>query len=135
MAYMNQERKAALSPAIKAICKEYGVKATISVNNHSTLVLNISAGDIDFFGEVQGNWRNGTYIQVNQYYFQDQFTGRSKEFLGKVIPAMMVGIASGSWTPKSRCLLLAPNAVAASNTSLSTKRIPKLVKRIAGGIA
>ena len=90
-AHMNQERKAALSPAIKAICKEYGVKASLSVHNYSTLVLNISAGDIDFFGDANDNSRYDGYIQVNHYWYQDHFTGRSKEFLSKVIPAMMVG--------------------------------------------
>ena len=90
MAYMNQERKAALSPAIKAICKKYGVKATLSVHHYSTLVLNISAGDIDFFGDSISQ-KNSTYMTVNEHWYQDHFTGRSKEFLSKVIPAMMVG--------------------------------------------
>ena len=89
-AHMDQKRKAALSPAIKAICKEYGVKATISVCNYSTLVLNISAGDIDFFGDSISQ-TNSTYMTVNEHWYQDHFTGRSKEFLSKVIPAMMVG--------------------------------------------
>jgi len=36
MAWMNQERKAALAPAIKAALKKYGLKGSLSVNNHST---------------------------------------------------------------------------------------------------
>ena len=48
MAYVSQELKAKLAPTIKAICKKYGVKASIAVRNHSTLVLNIKQGRIDF---------------------------------------------------------------------------------------
>ena len=48
MAYMSQERKQSLAPAIKAVLKKYGVKGTLAVNNHSTLVLNIKSGSIDF---------------------------------------------------------------------------------------
>ena len=48
MAYMSQERKQNLAPAIKAVLKKYGVKATIAVRNHSTLVVNIKSGSIDF---------------------------------------------------------------------------------------
>jgi hypothetical protein len=49
MAYVSQELKAQLAPGIKAICKKYGVKASIAVRNHTTLVLNIKQGPIDFF--------------------------------------------------------------------------------------
>ena len=48
MAYMSQERKAQLAPAIKAVLKKYNIKASIAVNNHSTLVVNIKQGEIDF---------------------------------------------------------------------------------------
>ena len=48
MAYVSQEMKAKLAPTIKAICKKYGIKATLAVRNHSTLVLNIRQGEIDF---------------------------------------------------------------------------------------
>ena len=48
MAYMSQERKAGLAPQIKAICKKYNVKASLSVCNHSTLCLTIQKSPIDF---------------------------------------------------------------------------------------
>lgn len=47
MAYMNQERKAQLAPAIKAHCAKYGMKASIAVRTHSTLVVNIKSGPLD----------------------------------------------------------------------------------------
>ena len=39
MAYVSQEMKKSLAPAIKAVLKEFGMKGSISVNNHSTLWL------------------------------------------------------------------------------------------------
>ena len=79
MAYMSQGHKARLAPTIKAICKKYGVKAALSVRNHSSLVLTVKQGNIDF---------GGTYIQVNPYWYQEHYTGRARDFLGEVIPAM-----------------------------------------------
>ena len=84
MAYMSQERKQQLAPAIKEICKKHGVKATLSVNNHSTLVLNIKSGKIDFGGDK---------VQVNTYWYRDHYADRpaALAFLSEVIPAMMIG--------------------------------------------
>jgi hypothetical protein len=48
MAYVSQDMKAKLAPTIKSICKKYGIKASIAVRNHSTLVLNVRQGSIDF---------------------------------------------------------------------------------------
>jgi hypothetical protein len=101
MAYMSQEKKKSKQPAIKAILKKYNVKGTLAVDNHSTLVLNIQSGVIDFIQNYneQGmsdycNRRfelaNG-YIQVNEYHYNDHFTGIAKQFLREVIDAMMEG--------------------------------------------
>jgi hypothetical protein len=43
MAFMNQERKAKLAPAVKAVLKRYGVKGTLSTERHS-ISLNIKSG-------------------------------------------------------------------------------------------
>ena len=82
MAYVSQELKAKLAPTIKAICKKYNIKASLAVRNHSTLVLNVKQGDIDFGGDS---------IQVNPYWYHEHFTGRAKDFLSEVIPAMNAG--------------------------------------------
>ena len=52
MAYFNQERKSERAPVIKAILKKYGVKGSLSVRNHSTFVLNLKSGKIDFIFDV-----------------------------------------------------------------------------------
>lgn len=104
MAYMSTERKQALAPKIKAICKKYGVKATLAVRNHSTLVLNIKSGTIDFIGnsnEVCGRDHymvargykpnTGGYENVNVYHFKSHYDGVALKFLTEVYNAMMVG--------------------------------------------
>ena len=88
MAYMSQERKKALEPAIKAILKKYGLKGSLSVRHHMTLVLTVRSGDLDFFADC-GSDRE--YIDVNTYWYHEHFTGQSLKFLKEVIPAMMVG--------------------------------------------
>ena len=79
MAYMSQEHKAKLAPTIKAICKKYNIKASLSVHNHSTLTLTVKQGDIDFGGDR---------IQVNPYWYQDHYEGRALDFLKEIVPAM-----------------------------------------------
>lgn len=104
MAYVSQELKSKLAPKIKAICKKYKVKASLAVNNHSTLVLNVQSGSIDFiknFNETIDS-RGAQYhansfspaeksIQVNPYWYQDHFSGKAKAFLSEVLPAMNEG--------------------------------------------
>jgi hypothetical protein len=102
MAYMSQEKKAKLAPTIKSICKRYGIKASLAVRNHSTLVLNIKQGSIDFIGNFNkmANNRTGLLgkvhlatnsIDVNPYWYHEHFDGRALKFLKEVIPAMHVG--------------------------------------------
>ena len=92
MAYMNQEKKAKIAPAVKAILKKYNVKASLAVRNHMTLVLNVKQGPVDFindFGNSEDAAKFG--IQVNPYHYKSHFTGKSVKFLEEVITAMNVG--------------------------------------------
>jgi len=102
MAYVSQEMKAKIAPAVKAICKKFGVKASLAVGNHSTLVLNVKSGSIDFIGNFNktvsnqpGGFRNGTpaegSLQVNPYWFQEHFDGKAKKFLKEVLAEMNTG--------------------------------------------
>jgi hypothetical protein len=101
MAYMSQEHKAKLAPTIRAICKRYGVKATLAVRNHSTLMLTIKQGSIDFIGnsnqvcsndhfQVARGFKPNTsgYESVNPYHYDKHFSGPALDFLNEVIPAM-----------------------------------------------
>ena len=102
MAYVSQELKAKLAPKIKAICKKYGVKATIGVKNHSTLVLNIASSKIDFIGDYnkirEAHWNSPwdftpveKAFNVNEFHYKNMHTGKALKFLEEVIPAMNEG--------------------------------------------
>ena len=102
MAYVSQELKARLAPTIRAICKKYNIKASLAVRNHSTLVLNVKQGDIDFIGNYKETQvgrvsqfvreqQDIKCIDVNPYWYHEHFSGRAKEFLGEVIAAMNDG--------------------------------------------
>ena len=100
MVWMNQQKKAELAPAIKSVLKKYGMKGTISVNNNSTLVVNLNSGKLD----ILGNWfesnkdkpdynrweplKKPDYLQVNNYYINEHFTGEVKDFLNELHAAM-----------------------------------------------
>ena len=97
MAYMSQENKATKSPQIKALLKQYHLKGTISVRHHSTLVLNISEGSIDFIGNYNAVAMNNTNrdslgdIQINPYWYKEHFSGPAYEFLTKAFDIMDQG--------------------------------------------
>lgn len=85
MAYCSQSLKAELAPAIKAILKKYGIKGSLAVRHHSTLVLNIKSGKINF--EKFSTSDNFNY-QVNVYHTDRHYTGTAKKFFAEVIAAM-----------------------------------------------
>jgi len=69
MAYISQEDKKTLAPAIKAVFKKYGLKGSISIKNHITLCANVSAGRLDLIGAAAavGSLRSTGYYQANPY--------------------------------------------------------------------
>lgn len=88
MAYISQEQKKAMQPKIKEIGKKYGIKATLGIRHHSTIVLRIASGKIDFIKNYNETSRNDrivdTYIDVNTYYYKDSFSGDALEYLKEV---------------------------------------------------
>ena len=105
MAYVSQEMKAKLAPAIKAICKKYGVKASLSVRNHSTLALTVQQGSIDFIenyiatdaAKHYGNKmsedqiayiRKDNALDVNTYWCHEHFSGQARAFLLEMVDAL-----------------------------------------------
>ena len=81
MAYVSQADKAELAPAIKAVLKKYNVKASISVRNHSTLVVTVKSGNMDF------ETRDG-YADVNVYWIDSHYAGIQRKFLNELLDAM-----------------------------------------------
>ena len=108
MAYVSQERKQSLAPAIKAVLKKYGVKGSLSIRTHSSLVLTIKSGKIDFIenfintdadkpyakhmsvDEIE-HLRKNKCVDVNPYWYHEHFSGKAKEFLKEVLTAMNKG--------------------------------------------
>ncbi len=101
MAYMSQERKAELAPAIKAVLKKYRVKGTIAVRNHSTLVINIKSGALNFIDNFNATTQaqprydgarmaEGS-LDVNPYWYQEHFTGNCKKFFTEMFAACNKG--------------------------------------------
>lgn len=78
MAWMNQEKKKALMPGIKKVLKKFGIKGTVKIRHHSTLVVTLREGAIDF----------GDKPQVNVYWIDDQWKGEAKQFLLELYKAM-----------------------------------------------
>ena len=114
MAYMNQERKQKIAQTLKPILAKYKVKGSLSVQNHSTIVLTLKSGAIDFIGnsnKVCGNdhyqvargFKPNTtgYDQVNPYWFQDHYDGKAKAFLTEAFKALK----SADWYDESDAMI------------------------------
>ena len=82
MAYVSQDDKKKLAPAIKAVLKKYKVKASIAVRHHSTLVVNIKEGAVPF--------KPSDHYQVNEYHYENHFADNPTlvSFLSELISAM-----------------------------------------------
>ena len=100
MAYMSQQKKAALAPAIKAVLAKYKVKGTIAVRNHSSLVVNLKEGALDFIGAANTDnrayaERRGSHFyevkdhyQVNTYYAHESGDKKIGKFFEELVAAM-----------------------------------------------
>lgn len=93
MAFMSQENKAKLAPAILAVCRKHGVKATLSVRHHSTLVITLKSGPVDFAADYVRGDRGGfdSYGSINGYWYKEHYTRRALAFLSELMPALNVG--------------------------------------------
>lgn len=100
MEYVSQEMKEKIAPTIKALLKKHGLKGSLSVRNHSTLVLTVSQGSIDFIGNFnetcarRPNYNDRQFqpakdsIQVNTYWAHEHFTGKAAQFIDSAIKAL-----------------------------------------------
>jgi hypothetical protein len=103
MAYFSQERKAQIAPKVKAILKKYGIQGSLSVRHHSTVVLTLKSGAIDFIGDInrtcgadqyqvsRGFQPIRDYTNVNPYHYQSHHSGRALAFLKEVMPVLNTG--------------------------------------------
>lgn len=95
MAYMSQEKKKAIHKNLKPILKKYGLSGTLSVRHHSTLVLNIRWGKINFFDHLTFDPDHWTiqkqHIDVNPYHFRNHFTGVALDALTEIFAVLNDG--------------------------------------------
>lgn len=103
MAYMSQDTKKRIAANVKPILKKYGIKGSLAVRNHSTLVLNIREGVIDFirnsnetcaadpYQVAHGVQPSRDHIDVNPYHYTKHFSGVALYFLDEVMRAMNTG--------------------------------------------
>lgn len=111
MAWMNQAKKAVIAAKVKPILQKYGMKGSLRVRNGSAIVLTLTAGPLDFVGDMAevthwGGYRTGAekekmreryVLDINQYWYNEHFSGKSKKFLEEIIPAMK----SADWYDRS----------------------------------
>ena len=89
MAYVSQEMKKELAPAIKAVLKKYRMKGSIAVNNHSTLEVNLSEGYVDYISKGERILGlGGVSKSVNVYHIDEWYEGVAKNFLNELLNAM-----------------------------------------------
>lgn len=103
MAYISQDQKKAKAPAMKALCAKYGVKGSLSISNHTGLVLTITEGKLDFISQANTNNQKlaemrgdkpytikGDY-EINLYHFADAYTGDVLEFIKQAVAILNDG--------------------------------------------
>jgi hypothetical protein len=102
VAYMNQTKKADIAAKVKPILAKYGMKGSLSVRNHSTIVLTLTSGPIDFIGDLnqtrqfgyvtaevdKDKMRERYEIDINPYWYHEHYTGQSLAFLSEIFPAL-----------------------------------------------
>jgi len=76
MAWMNQEKKAKIAAELKKVVPKTW-KYSLSVNNHSTIVMTIKSAPVDLIAETK-NLREGekpTNFRLNHYYLDNAYDG------------------------------------------------------------
>ena len=90
---MSQEKKKEIAVEMKKALKGTGVKYTLGVKHHSTIVFNMKSAPIDFIA----NYNETTdlfetdYVSVNPYHFEKHFTGKALEVLKKIFKVLNTG--------------------------------------------
>ena len=113
MAYFSQDDKKRLSPQIKAVLKKYGVRGSISVANHSSLVVTLKEGKLDFIGTAnkrnskyaernnQYNHQIKDYYQVNPYYCADWARDVNENEIANFFEELVAAMKGAGWYDNS----------------------------------
>jgi hypothetical protein len=102
MAYISQEKKKEIAPAIKAVAKKYGRKVSIGIRNNMKLVVKVkNAEDIykRLYAKTIEN-SNGVYVDpelselsefghlVNDYWIEERYHKSDHAFLNELHTSM-----------------------------------------------
>jgi hypothetical protein len=86
MAYVSKEFKQERAPLIRKLLKEFNMKGSVSVRNHSTLVVKLRSGELDIikaFDDTRG------YFDVNHYWVDKSCKDDTvKDFMTQLIEIM-----------------------------------------------
>lgn len=94
MAYMSQEKKAKIKVELaKVVPKDW--KYSLSVHNHSSIVMTIKSAPIDFIGEFLKHHpkieKLVSHINVNEYYPENTFSGHTLDVIKDILAALNTG--------------------------------------------
>jgi len=98
MALFTQEQKKLVAPRIKSVLKKYGIKGSIAVRDHSTLVVNLWSGDLDLVGNNRGHYQvnHNSIVRIKK----EQGSMLQADFYNELITAMK----SLGWYDKSNAM-------------------------------
>lgn len=109
MAYISQEKKKQIAPAIKSVLKKYGMKGTIAIDHHSSLVVNLKSGKLDLMGAAQRYndyraerrgepaYQVGGNMQVNDCWVESWMTDIGETKIAKFYNELIAAMKSGGW--------------------------------------
>jgi hypothetical protein len=91
MAYMSQDKKAEIAAELKKVVPA-DWKYTLSVKDHSTIKMRITAAPVDLIAANIKNANHGsTVISLNQYYLEQEYTGELLGTFTKIKEALYKG--------------------------------------------
>ena len=109
MAYVSQEKKKELAPAIKKVLQKYGMKGTIAVRHGMSLVVNIKERALDLIGAAQKHCDKvnaqrgfeytsvGNYLQVNEYHAANWAREVGEEKIANFYEELVAAMKGTGW--------------------------------------
>lgn len=103
MAYMSQEKKKQIAAKLKVALKGSGLKYSLGVHHHSTLVMKIKSGPVDFIQNYRETIQSKPqyarfmesqaphYMRLNDFWYREQFTGKALALLSVIVPILNDG--------------------------------------------
>lgn len=89
MAYMNQAKKAVIKANLDKVLKPLGVKFSLRVSNHMAITCTIKSAPFNMLADrKKDNPFEVGYAQVNPYWFEEHYQGKTKDVLALVIDAI-----------------------------------------------